>query len=363
LPLTIILGEELSLPILTSEIVLRRIFARDELDALKAKEVKRRDALALNSVLESPARRDLYRLEAKLEFINQEGRKCQLPAAVQEKSVFDALGGAMNGIEGVLLAWDRHGEVNLHGNAVTCIWVSDHGPGTATPSQYVERLMEALSTCGDIPVVGGCFSSIRIKSGLPSMFRVAPVEESPQVTLQEVASSIEKYLFDSGPAFLPACTVDGHEIVYSVISSTMCSWPEGTFNADFGPTGLIDRDDDGYFPDCIRIDVRDICAKAPQTLVLQALQELDNRNQIVFCGPAERPERRAVFKICHIFEDIYTYEVVEDSENTSILCNDSAPTRTVPASQLSTARNNAVTVEPGRGDVAENASTELVWLV
>jgi hypothetical protein len=203
----------------------------------------------------------------------------------------------MHGIEGVLLAWDRHGEVNLHGNAVTCIWVSDHGSGTATPSQYAERLMEALSSHGDIPVISGCFLSIRIKSGLPSMFRVAPVNKFPPLTLEEVTFSIEKYLFDSGPVFLPACTVDGHAIVYSGISSTMCSWFEATLNADFGPTGLTDRDDDGYCPDCIRIDVRDLCAKAPQTLVLQALQELDNRNQIVFYGPAERPGRGAVFEI------------------------------------------------------------------
>ncbi len=82
----------------------------------------------------------------------------------------------------------------MHCNAVTCIWVSDHGCETATPSLYVERLMEALSTNGDIPVVGGCFSSILIKSGQLSMFRIAPVEEFPPLALEEVASSIEKYL-------------------------------------------------------------------------------------------------------------------------------------------------------------------------
>jgi hypothetical protein len=155
--------------------------------------------------------------------------------------------------------------------------------------------------------------------GLAHLSSVAPVKEFPLLTLEEVQSSIEKYLFDSYPVFLPACTVDGHAIVYSDISSTMCSWSEATFNADFGPTGLTDCDDDGYFPDCIHIDVRDVCVKAPQTLVLQALQELDNRNQIVFYGPAERPGRGAVFEIYHIFRDIYTYEVVKDSENASIL--------------------------------------------
>ena len=73
----------------------------------------------------------------------------------------------------------------------------------------------------------------------------------------------------------------------------------------------------------------------------------------------ERPGLGAVFEVYHIFRDIYTYEVVKISESTSILSNDTAPTRTVPASELSTARNNAVAAGPGIGDVAENASTEL----
>ncbi len=42
-----------------------------------------------------------------------------------------AFGGAMRGIEGVLLSTDRHGDVlvELHGNADAFVWVSDFGSG------------------------------------------------------------------------------------------------------------------------------------------------------------------------------------------------------------------------------------------
>jgi hypothetical protein len=87
--------------------------------------------------------------------------------------------------------------VDLRGNGVTCIWVSDHSPETETPSQFAEHLLNALSTHGDIPVVGGCFSSIRLKSGSPSKFRVTTVPEPPLLTRIDVERSIEQYLFAS----------------------------------------------------------------------------------------------------------------------------------------------------------------------
>ena len=95
------------------------------------------------------------------------------------ESVSGALGGAMRGIEGVLLPKDRHGDVDLRGNADTFIWVSDLGPETDTEGQYGERLLAALSTHGEVPVVGGCFSSIRVKSGQPSQVQVVSIEENP----------------------------------------------------------------------------------------------------------------------------------------------------------------------------------------
>ncbi len=179
----------------------------------------------------------------------------------------------MRRIEGILLPRDKHGEVNLRGNVGTCIGVSDHGSATVTTSECGDHLFEALSVHGEIPVVGGCFSSIRVKLGLPSKIRIAPVEEVPSFTFNEVATSIEKHLFTSDSAFLPACTVHGHEFDYYDVLGVMSSWSEASFNADFGPSRLTDRDDDGHFHDNPRIDVRDICPTAPQSLLLPALSE------------------------------------------------------------------------------------------
>jgi len=202
--LTITSGE-LSLPTLTAEIVLRRKPNRNELEALQAKELHRLDVLALESVAKSQPHKQLHRVQARIEFTFKNkttGRR--LSAAALNESVSGALGGAMRGIEGVLLPKDRHGDVDLRGNADTFIWVSDLGPETDTESQYGERLLAALSTHGEVPVVGGCFSSIRVKSGQPSQVQVVSIEENPPLTVDDVALSIETYLFTSGPAFLPA---------------------------------------------------------------------------------------------------------------------------------------------------------------
>ncbi len=96
---------------------------------------------------------------------------------VLTKSVFDATGGTMCVIEGVLLSNDRHGKVDMRCNRVTCIWVSDHSPENETPSQFAELLIKVLSTHEDIPVVCGCFSSIRLKLGSPRKFRATTVLE------------------------------------------------------------------------------------------------------------------------------------------------------------------------------------------
>jgi hypothetical protein len=95
--------------------------------------------------------------------------------------------------------------------------------------------------------------------------------------VNEVALSIEKYLFITGPAFLTACTMTRQEILWNDTS-----WSEGTFDQDLGPLGLKDNDGEG----CIRLDVRNICPNAPETLVLQALNEMWKRKQIVSYGPA-----------------------------------------------------------------------------
>ena len=150
--------------------------------------------------------------------------------------------------------------------------------------------MTALSTHGEISVVSTCFSSIRVKSGLPRMVRVVPVEEPPSLTLHKVELNIEKYLFNSGPAFLPARTVAGQEISWTGQEFT---W-KGVSEADLEPPGLTD--DDG---DCTRVDVRDICGKAPLTLVIQALSELLAQDKIECYGPAERPGREAVRGLPH----------------------------------------------------------------
>ncbi len=62
--------------------------------------------------------------------------------------------------------------------------------------------------------------------------------------------------------------------------------------------GLTDDDGNG-----IRIDIRDICGKAPLTLVFQALSELLAQDKIECYGPAERPGRGAVMEIYHNFRD------------------------------------------------------------
>ncbi len=78
----------------------------------------------------------------------------------------------------------------------------------------------------------------------------------------------------------------GHEILWNDTS-----WSEGTFDQDLGPLGLKNDNGEG----CIRIDVRDICPNAPETLVLKALNEMWKCKQIVSYGPAERPGRGAVY--------------------------------------------------------------------
>ncbi len=134
--MTITLGEEASpLPILTTDIVLRRIFTRNELDALRTKESQRLDALISESVAKFRVRKVLHRLKARLEFTlknKAEGRKRHMSTAVLTKPACDAAGKTMVGIEGVLLSNDRHGKVDLRCNGVTCIWVYDHSPETET---------------------------------------------------------------------------------------------------------------------------------------------------------------------------------------------------------------------------------------
>ncbi len=52
----------------------------------------------------------------------------------------------MRGIECVLLPKDRHGDVDLRGNAGMFILVSDLAPETDIESQYGEHLLVALLT-------------------------------------------------------------------------------------------------------------------------------------------------------------------------------------------------------------------------
>jgi hypothetical protein len=81
-------------------------------------------------------------------------------------------------------------------------------------------------------VVGGCFPSIRVtgKLGQPSMVLVVPEISNPTLTVNDVALRIEKFLFAT-PAFLPACTISGQEVVWNDVS-----WAEATFN---GPAVVI----------------------------------------------------------------------------------------------------------------------------
>ena len=157
----------------------------------------RLDASAIQSIAESqPPKQYLHRLQARIELIfknKSEGSK--MSAAAIKKSVIGALGGAMHGIEDVLLARNRYGDIDLCGNAYTIVWVSDFGPETDIESQFGERLLASLSTGAKFPAVGDCFSSIRVKSGQPSMVRVVPSEENPLPTVLEVERSIESHLF------------------------------------------------------------------------------------------------------------------------------------------------------------------------
>jgi hypothetical protein len=81
-----------------------------------------------------------------------EGKR--MSATALNKSVIGAIGGAMRGIEGVLLPKDRHGYVDLRGNADTFVSVSDFGPGGQAGADaeiqyglyYGECLLAALST-------------------------------------------------------------------------------------------------------------------------------------------------------------------------------------------------------------------------
>jgi hypothetical protein len=90
-----------------------------------------------------------------------------MSAAAIKRSVIGARGGAMPGIEGVLLARNRYGDRALCRNANTILWVSDFGPETDIESQFGERLLASLSTGAKFAAVGDCFSSIRAKSGQP----------------------------------------------------------------------------------------------------------------------------------------------------------------------------------------------------
>jgi hypothetical protein len=104
-PLTITFGEDLSLPILTAEIVLRKRYDKNELEALQSKELLRLDVLALESVAKSQQHKQLHRVQAKIEFTftnKTEGKR--MSATALNKSVIGAFGGAMRGIEGVLLS-------------------------------------------------------------------------------------------------------------------------------------------------------------------------------------------------------------------------------------------------------------------
>ncbi len=65
--------------------------------------------------------------------------------AALHKAAIEAFGGAVRGIEAVLLPKNRHGDVDLRGIADTVIWVSDFGPETDTESRFGERLLTALS--------------------------------------------------------------------------------------------------------------------------------------------------------------------------------------------------------------------------
>jgi hypothetical protein len=90
--------------------------------------------------------------------------------------------------------------VDLRGNSDTIFWVSDLGPETDMGSQFGERLLTVLSLNEGIPCRGGCFSSIRVRSGRPSLVQVVPVPDTPPLTVDDVALSIVTYLFYSGPA-------------------------------------------------------------------------------------------------------------------------------------------------------------------
>jgi hypothetical protein len=233
-PSTISICEELTLPTLAAELVFSRRLEQNELDALMAEEIRRVDALILESVAKSQPCKQLHRVPARLEFTLK--RKQFMPETVLKKAVIDALGGPMRGIEGVLFPKNRHGKVDLRGRGDTCIWVSDLVEA-GSKSRYGERLDTALSTCGETILIGECFSCIRVKSGSPSMVQVVAVTDTKPLSLNEVMLSIEKYLFNASPAFLPA-----------------------TFDGNLGQSGL--KDDDECLPGCIRVDARDICTDA-----------------------------------------------------------------------------------------------------
>jgi hypothetical protein len=217
-------------------IALRRKYDRDELEALKAEALQRLDVSTLESVAKFQPRMQLHRVHARLEFTFRDkpaGR--MMSAAALNKAAIGALGGAMFGIRGALLPMDGHRNTDLRGKGDTIFWVSDLGPETESESKFGERLMTALSS-ESVRFFGDCFSSIRVKSGRPSLVRVVPVEENPPLTVDEVKLNILSHLFYSGSAFLPVTTTSGHDIMDEQL------WADGTLNhdVDLGPIGLTE---------------------------------------------------------------------------------------------------------------------------
>jgi hypothetical protein len=315
-----------------ADIALRRKYDRNELDDLKTKEMQRLDVLVLESLAKSQPRKQSHRVQARVEFIlkNKTAGRLMSEAALTN-AVIGVFGGAMYGIDGVLLAKDRHGEVDLRGNADTCFWVSDLGPETDTESQFVERLLTALSSSKEVPIVGDCFSSIRVKSGRPSLVQVAPVVETPPLTFDDVEQSIVTFLFHSGPAVLPAYTTSGQSIWEDQV------WANGTSNVDLGPPESN--------------DVRGICAKAPQSLVLQVLTQLLEHKIIVCYGPEPRPGGKAVIEFYHTLKNIYSCEVRPDDEIPAM-------DETASEGPIATMTSSRV----GAGGATGNAGTELETL-
>ena len=341
-PLTIVFGEH-SLPIMMVDIALRRKYDRNEIEALQAKELQRLDVLALESVAKSHPRKKSHRVQARVEFtFKNKSMGKRMSEAALNKAVIRAFGGAMHGIDGVLLPKNRHGEVDLRGNSDTFFWVSDLGPETDAESQFGKRLLAALSMCEEVPFLGNSFSSIRVKSGRPSLVQVVPVVDNPPLTVDDIARSIVTYLFTSGPAYIWEDQV----------------WADGASN--IGPTDL----------DGIHVDVRCICDKAPPALVFEALRQLLEQKLIVWYGPDPGPGGRTVCKFYHILKNIYRSEVGPDVEQGQVWSSGEDPVAAASEEPIATMTRGCVGAdaaraatgdagtEPGTGDATADVGTD-----